>query len=440
MALEQLIKDFVKQQGVDVVGIAGPERLNGPPSLDPTYTLPKSRSIICMAMPMDVNAIDDFLGKRSPTPHNLDQIRGNQRMHRKSRILAEYLSSLGYQAREVPSNNTYRRSLDMLSLHPSFSHRFGAVVTGIGAQGWSGNVMTHEYGAAVYLGTVVTDAILQSDPMLPPRHFIDNRCMKCKLCEKCCASGMFLADEEEYVLINGELHPRGHRRNIDLCNVTCFGLHGLSRDKKWTTWGKYWIRDWIGDKQDPNKKRKIRSAATRMGASTGESARRYDIIRKVGSILYPEEVLESRIPDYENLPKDKRECLNLLRELVEQPLKIQSLDDPNVLTCGHCSLVCGSTHSETQRRYRLLMDSGLVVPGPEGRMVNCDTYEEACEIKKRYPLKVTRQEMRKDAIDFATLWSRLYVGVEPMSIMKGRKYDRALKKAVYQTRNRSRKF
>jgi len=86
----------------------------------------------------------------------------------------------------------------MLSLHPSFSHRFGAIVTGIGAQGWSGNVMTHEYGAAIYLGTVVTDAFLQSDPVLPPRHFTETRCMKCKLCERCCATGMFLADDEEW--------------------------------------------------------------------------------------------------------------------------------------------------------------------------------------------------------------------------------------------------
>ncbi len=35
--LEQEIKDFVKDLDVDIVGIAGPERLNGPPSMDPTY-------------------------------------------------------------------------------------------------------------------------------------------------------------------------------------------------------------------------------------------------------------------------------------------------------------------------------------------------------------------------------------------------------------------
>ena len=35
--LEARIKAFVRDQGVEVVGIAGPGRLDGPPSLDPTY-------------------------------------------------------------------------------------------------------------------------------------------------------------------------------------------------------------------------------------------------------------------------------------------------------------------------------------------------------------------------------------------------------------------
>jgi len=42
-ALEDKIKDFVRHQGVEVVGIAGPERLDGPPSLDLKYTMPGAR-------------------------------------------------------------------------------------------------------------------------------------------------------------------------------------------------------------------------------------------------------------------------------------------------------------------------------------------------------------------------------------------------------------
>lgn len=48
---------------------------------------------------------------------------------------------------------------------------------------------------------------------------------------------MFEGEGEEYVLLNREPHPRGKRRGLDLCNASCFGLHALNPDKKWTAWG-----------------------------------------------------------------------------------------------------------------------------------------------------------------------------------------------------------
>lgn len=75
--LEGRVKDFVHSCGVDVVGVAGPERLDGPPSLDLDYTMPGACSIVSIAIPMDVDAIYRFLGKQTPTPHNVDQLQGN---------------------------------------------------------------------------------------------------------------------------------------------------------------------------------------------------------------------------------------------------------------------------------------------------------------------------------------------------------------------------
>ena len=106
--------------------------------------------------------------------------------------------------------------------------------------------MTEEYGAAIYLGTVVTNAELQSDPLrYGPRHFVDDWCKNCRLCDKVCPLGMFIGDNEEYILMNGELHPRAKRRDINLCNGGCFGVHGISNDKKWTTWAYQWTKAWM---------------------------------------------------------------------------------------------------------------------------------------------------------------------------------------------------
>jgi len=426
--LENKIKSFLKEQGVEVAGVAGPERLSGPPSLDPTYTMAGAKSVICTALPMDVPAIYDFLGKKSPAPHNLDQLLGNQKMHRIGKRLEEYLVSLGHRAKVVPTNNTYRRSLDVFATHPSFSHRFGAIVSGIGAQGWSGNVMTKEYGAACYLGTVVTDAKLKSDPQMPPRHFIDGFCKRCKLCDKVCPAGMFEAEGEEYVLLNGELHPRGKRCDINLCNISCFGLHALSRDKKWTSWGRHWINDWVEREPDRKNHRKMRQALLVKGSRTGDSTLRYDLIRRLGSMLWPEEWI-NEMPELQHPPEDELERNQALGRYAEK-IGVTGLKDFNVLTCGQCALVCGPDLKETADRFHTLVESGLVVPGPEGRMVHASTFEEALEIRKKNPQKVSKERMRSDARASAALWHKYYFGIEPRSIIQDRLYRRKLKKAL----------
>jgi hypothetical protein len=429
MGLEEKIKDFVRGQGVKVVGIAGPESLDGPPSLDPTYTMPGARSIISMALPMDTQAIYDFLGKKSPVPHSLDQVRMNQQIYRTAEFVAGYIRSLGYHAKAVPSNNDYRRGLDALATLPSFSHRFGAIAAGIAGQGWSGNVMTEEYGASMYLGTVVTDALLASDPVrFLPRHFIDSYCSTCRMCDKTCAAQMFRDDEEEYVLLNGALHPRGKRRDINLCNISCFGLHGLSPDKKWTTWSYRWIEPWIDKPIDSLTKAAIHLQLLLKGGMSGDSTPRYSLIRSIGNELIPENVVNKYLdkhPENMNL-RDRESAFFAFAE----DLGVTGLRDDRILTCGQCALVCGPTLEETAKRYKILVNGGLVVLGPDGDMMNVPTYEEALPIYKRNIPRVSPLRMLKDALASAYLFHKRYFGLEPKSIIGGILYARRLKKAL----------
>ncbi len=427
--LEEKIRDFVHGQRIEVVGIAGPDRLDGPPSLDPSYVMPGARSIISMALPMDIQAIYDFLGKKSPVPHNLDQVRMNQQMYRTAEFVAGYIRSLGYHARAVPTNNDYRRNPDVLATLPSFSHRFGAVASGIAGQGWSGNVMTEEYGASIYLGTVVTDAVLASDPLrFSPRHFIDSYCSTCRMCDKTCAAQMFRDDEEEYVLLNGTLHPRGKRRDINLCNISCFGLHGLSPDKKWTTWSYHWIEPWIDRPVDSLTKAAIHLQLLLKGTLSGDSAPRYSLIRSIGNELVPEEIVNEYLDKHpENLMRNERE--RAFFSFAEK-LGVTGLRDDRILTCGQCALVCGPTLEETAKRYKLLVNGGLVVLGPDGDMVNVPTYDEALPVYKKNLPKIGLLEMLRDALASAIIFHKRYFGLEPKSVINGIRYDRRLKKAV----------
>jgi hypothetical protein len=409
--LEQKIKDFAKKAGAGLVGIAGPGRFDGPPSLDPTFEMPGGKSIISLVLPFSVGAIYEFFGKVSPTPHNIDQTKTNQRMNRISKEIADYIVSLGYKAKPVLANNTYRRCLDPFAIRPSFSHRMGAVVAGLGTFGLSGNVVTKEYGAATVLGTVITNAKLESDPQLPPRYAMDNRCKTCKLCDKSCTMGMFRDDDEEYLLINGELHARGKRDNIDFCNAPCFGLHAISRDKKWTNWGQHWIKEWTDSQPDPNDRVGVRQTFMRVGARSGDSTLRFKTIVRTAHELHPRGLVEDLLPDYESLPKDENERIKILLKAFENMGSFGLERDPNLITCTQCVLVCGPDFEETKKRYDLLCSSGYVVPDADWKMHHYDTYEEA--VKHRYVRRVPRAEMMKDATENGKLWFNNYFGIEP---------------------------
>ncbi|MGA3281813.1 MAG: hypothetical protein ABSD50_12620 [Smithella sp.] len=389
-----------------------------------------AKSIICFAMPMDVNAIYDFLSKKTPVTHNTDQLIMNQKIHHIAGRLGDYLGKLGHRARPVPTNNTYRRSLDVYSTHPSFSHRFGAIVSGIGGQGMSGNVMTKEYGAAVYLSTVVTDAVLKSDPMLEPKYFINQYCKKCLICDKACPAKMFEMEKEEYVLLNGELHPRGKRRSIDLCNASCFGLHSLSPDKKFSSWGRHWISSWVGKEPDPGKEN-IRKKLLVKGASVGDSTVRYKLIHSIGSKLHPEEWIDQWkiVKRYEDLPQDELEQRKVQAGLIKKYLGI-SIEDPNVLTCGQCALVCGPDIKESAKRLKLLREGGIVVQGKDSRTIVVKDFEDALKIRKQYPFRISRLRMLSDSFQSGVLWMSNYFGIEPKSIFQNLIYQRKLKKEV----------
>ena len=429
--LEQKIKDFVKEQGVDLVGLAGPERLDGPPSTDVTYTLKGAKSIVSLALPMDVEAIYDFLSKKCQAGHNTDQLINNLKLHQIGTRVAGFLQSQGFRARAVPSNNSYRRSPDPWATLPSFSHRLGAMAAGIGAQGFSGNVMTEAHGAAVYLGTVVTDAVLESDPALPPRHFIDHYCYKCRACAQSCVANMFIDEEEEYVLLNDELHPRGQRRDVWFCNASCFGLHSLSADKKWSSWGQHWMGSWVrGGLPDPEK-HSVRRDVMRKGGAVGDSTVRYQTIRRIAYNLHPEAYLETDKlgTPVSDMPKDELERRRFQADLLEKYIGMR-LDDPNVLTCGQCALVCGPTVPESMKRLKMLREGGIVVPGKDGRTVVAKDYDEARRIREQSPLRVPFFRKVWDQILSLFMWVGLYFGFEPKSFLDNRKYQRRLKEAV----------
>lgn len=169
-SLEKRLKSLAMNLGAELVGITTAELLtDGPPSADPRYLLSSANSVISFAVSLNKELAQDFISKRNWRSHCENRKVIGQTLYRIGDELTEKLRSEGYEAINVDLNNNYRPEeaaadvTEMTEFNPEFSHRYAAVAAGVGRLGWSGNLLTQEYGALVELGSVITSADLMSD-------------------------------------------------------------------------------------------------------------------------------------------------------------------------------------------------------------------------------------------------------------------------------------
>jgi hypothetical protein len=192
-------------------------------------------------------------------------------------------------------------------------------------------------------------------------------------------------------------------------------MHGLSRDKRWTSWGQQWIDEWVDGVPEPDKRGTVRRLFLRQVLRAGDSGMRATLIQRTTERLVPEPTL-ALLPPVDQLPEDEAARAVIQRRFASA-MGLPHLRNPNVLTCGQCSLVCGPTLKERARRYRMLVDGGLVVPDEHGEVVRTRSFEEACAIRKRRR-RPTRDERARDA-RFLARYSAHYFGLQPRSEVRG---------------------
>ena len=231
----------------------------------------------------------------------------------------------------------------MTEFHPEFSHRYAAVGAGLGRLGWSGNLMTPQYGALVELGSVLTSAELKSDPVLA-----ENPCDKCKMCALSCPVGMINPKESITVTVAGVTDEISKKRPSTCCWIGCTGYEGLAPGGKWSNWSPY-----------------------RLG---------------------------------EPLPADKEEldalCIRLQKADPQMKLEDNSFSDyrgaafnPDwfyMTVCGFCRTVCWPDRTDRLENRNLIVNSGTVAMRPDGMHVVAD--DSAVEVETPYIVKAIIQK------------------------------------------------
>lgn len=354
-SMETKLKSLALSLGADLVGITSKNILaDGPPSADPCYILPSANSVISFAISLDKHILKDFIGKKTWRPHCDNRKTIAQTLYKIGDALVEKLQSKGYEAVNVDINNNYRPEkgaadvTDMTEFHPDFSHRYGALAAGIGRLGWSGNLMTIEYGAQVELGSVLTSATLIPDAPIQDK---EHPCDRCKMCSLVCPVEMIQPKASTQITVAGITETISLKRPNTCCWIGCTGYEGLSASATWSNWSPYRL-----DRPLPEGKPELDSLCISLQKA------------------------DPQMQDVDNSFNDYR----------------QAVFDPDwfyYTVCGFCRSVCSPRHEERLANRKLIVNSGTAALKLDGSHDLAS--EKAAELQTPFGLNVVvpREEL-----------------------------------------------
>jgi epoxyqueuosine reductase len=173
MSLSELIRTILKEQGADLVGFADVADLPA----DITGGLSTAVSI---AVRLDPSIISEI--SNGPTQRYYKEYRRiNELLWKLCSQIASFLTTCGKQARAIEATTA---NFDNRTLSMPVQHKTIATRAGLGWIGKSALLITKEYGPAVRLGSVLTDAELETGEPV-----IASRCGECHKCVDSCPAG-----------------------------------------------------------------------------------------------------------------------------------------------------------------------------------------------------------------------------------------------------------
>jgi len=171
--LSRQVRDVLKEQGGDLAGFADVTDL----SLDMTGGFPAAVSIVVKLDPSVVSEIS-----HGPTQRYYKEYgRVNELIGKLCRQIADLLAACGRQARAIEATAD---NFDTHTLSMPVQHKTIATRAGLGWIGKSALLITKEYGSAVRLGSVLTDAVFETGEPVDTSH-----CGDCRKCVDCCPAG-----------------------------------------------------------------------------------------------------------------------------------------------------------------------------------------------------------------------------------------------------------
>ncbi len=183
------LKKAAYELGVKIVGVANIKRFeHAPRQMHPKNIFPDCKSVISIVMPIPrsvYRGITEGTHWANYTYYGYNRLNSLFRPKITYKV-ACFLEDHGYEAVSVfpgvAERPGPRKPVSPERPQPdvNLNVRIAGLACGVGEIGWSKVFLTKEYGPRVRLGTILTDAELEPDPL--PEPSICNRCMRCVSC------------------------------------------------------------------------------------------------------------------------------------------------------------------------------------------------------------------------------------------------------------------
>lgn len=174
------IKNFARQNGANIVGIAPVDRFKmAPKGFHPKDLLANARSVIVVGNYFPLGLLT---GKSKAAMTKAMEIAFDS-LDRCAFEISCYIEATGEQALPIPADRPYL-SWDPNKKHGQgdLSHKHAAILAGLGSVGKNSLLLTPQYGNRVNLVSVITSLALEGDDL-----FESDLCIpKCDLCIKAC--------------------------------------------------------------------------------------------------------------------------------------------------------------------------------------------------------------------------------------------------------------
>ena len=232
------VKEEARRLGARLVGVGSVDRwANAPRGHGPRSFLPSARSVVAFALPVfkamtqwrEFMAGSEMFSEEENTgrPHRRSAaLQIYQRMQYDAlnlnlmsitNYLGLYLYDLGFQVVTPPATsgsgfaNLAVKEMGDIKFN-QWSQRHAAVCCGLGELGMNNAFICPEYGIRVRLGSLITDAPLEADPL----DRIGEVCTHCGACIRACPDPATFTEEYSYELLPG-LELSNCRFNKVLC-------------------------------------------------------------------------------------------------------------------------------------------------------------------------------------------------------------------------------